>query len=65
MSAVIRLAGDGDAAAVAAIYAPFVDGNATSFEAEPPSADEMRRRIDVRAGVGAEVEHRNVRAVTR
>jgi phosphinothricin acetyltransferase len=45
MSAVIRLAGDGDAAAVAAIYAPFVDGNATSFEAEPPSADEMRRRI--------------------
>jgi hypothetical protein len=31
MSAVIRLAGDGDAAAVAAIYAPFVDGNATSF----------------------------------
>ena len=45
MSAVIRLAGDGDAAAVAAIYGPFVDGNATSFEAEPPSADEMRRRI--------------------
>src|SRR4029078_2489479 len=45
MSAVIRLAVDGDAAAVAAIYAPFVDGNATSFEAEPPSADEMRRRI--------------------
>src|SRR4030095_3329049 len=45
MSAVIRLAGDGDAAAIAVIYAPFVDGNATSFEAEPPSADEMRRRI--------------------
>src|SRR4029079_9539968 len=45
MSAVIRLAVDGDAAAVAAIYAPCVDGNATSFEAEPPSADEMRRRI--------------------
>ena len=45
MSAVIRLAGDADAAAIAAIYAPFVDGNATSFEAEPPSADEMRRRI--------------------
>src|SRR4026208_1138207 len=45
MSSVIRLAGDRDAAAFAAIYAPFVDGNATSFEAEPPSADEMRRRI--------------------
>src|SRR4029450_3039617 len=45
MSAVIRLAGDGDAAAVAAIYAPFVDGNATPFEAEPPSPDETGRRI--------------------
>ena len=45
MGAVIRLASDGDAAAVAGIYAPFVDGNATSFEAEPPSAEEMRRRI--------------------
>ena len=45
MRAVIRLAGGRDAAAVAAIYAPFVDGNATSFEAEPPSAEEMGRRI--------------------
>jgi L-amino acid N-acyltransferase YncA len=45
MSIVIRLAADGDAAAIAAIYAPFVDHNATSFEAEPPSAEEMRRRI--------------------
>jgi L-amino acid N-acyltransferase YncA len=45
MSLVIRLAGDSDAAAVAAIYAPFVESNATSFEAEPPSADDIRRRI--------------------
>src|SRR4029079_3138547 len=45
MSAVIRLAAAGDAESIAAIYAPFVDGNATSFEAEPPSADEIRRRI--------------------
>jgi phosphinothricin acetyltransferase len=45
MSVVIRLAADGDAESIAAIYAPFVDGSATSFEAEPPSAEEMRRRV--------------------
>ena len=45
MRAAIRLADGRDAAAVAAIYAPFVDGSATSFEAEPPSAEEIRRRI--------------------
>jgi len=39
MRAAIRLADERDAAAVAAIYAPFVDGSATSFEAEPPSAE--------------------------
>ena len=42
---VIRLAGDKDAAAIAAIYAPFVEADATSFETEPPAAAEMRRRI--------------------
>ena len=42
---VIRLAGGEDAAAIADIYAPFVAADATSFETEPPSADEMRRRI--------------------
>ena len=41
----IRLAGNKDAAAIAAIYAPFVESNATSFETEPPSADEIRKRI--------------------
>ncbi len=45
MSIMIRLAVDKDAAAIAAIYAPFVESNATSFETEPPSADEIRRRI--------------------
>lgn len=45
MSASIRVAGDKDAAAVAAIYAPFVEGNATSFEAQPPSMADMRQRI--------------------
>src|SRR5258705_3948856 len=44
-TSVIRLAGDRDAGAIAEIYAPFVAADATSFETEPPSADEMRRRI--------------------
>ena len=35
-----------DAAACAAIYAPFVADSAVSFEEEPPDADEMRRRIE-------------------
>jgi phosphinothricin acetyltransferase len=39
-----------DAAACAAIYAPNVDASATSFEAEPPSAEEMAARI---ARIGA------------
>jgi phosphinothricin acetyltransferase len=34
-----------DAAACAAIYAPFVSGSAVSFEEEPPGEDEMRERI--------------------
>jgi len=42
---VIRPAGDKDAAAIAAIYAPFVESTATSFETEPPSADDIKKRI--------------------
>ena len=41
----IRLAVDRDAAAIADIYAPFVESSATSFETEAPSADEIRRRM--------------------
>jgi phosphinothricin acetyltransferase len=41
----IRLAGSGDAAAVAAIYAPYVTGASTSFEYEPPDPAEMAARI--------------------
>lgn len=41
----IRLATDDDAAAVAAIYGPVVEGTAISFETEPPDAEEIRRRI--------------------
>jgi phosphinothricin acetyltransferase len=41
----VRPAGPGDAAACAAIYAPFVTGSWVSFELDPPSADDMARRI--------------------
>lgn len=45
MAAVIRLAREDDAAAMAEIYAPSVTGAAVSFETEPPDAGEMRRRL--------------------
>ncbi len=45
MPVVVRDATDGDAAACAAVYAPYVTGTAVSFEAEPPSPAEMGRRI--------------------
>jgi L-amino acid N-acyltransferase YncA len=41
----IRLAAAGDAAAIAAIYAPFVEGSSATFEEIVPSASEMARRI--------------------
>lgn len=34
-----------DAAACAAIYAPYVAGTTVSFELDPPSADELARRF--------------------
>jgi L-amino acid N-acyltransferase YncA len=36
----------GDAAACAAIYAPYVRDTAISFELEPPGAEEMAERIE-------------------
>jgi L-amino acid N-acyltransferase YncA len=42
----IRMAGEKDAAQIAAIYRPHVVGSATSFELEPPSAVEMAARIE-------------------
>jgi phosphinothricin acetyltransferase len=45
MSAQIRLAAEGDAAQVRAIYAPFCTNSAVSFEEEAPTVEEMRRRI--------------------
>ena len=41
----IRLATPADAPAAAAIYAPYVTGAVISFEALPPSAEEMAARI--------------------
>ena len=43
----IRLATERDAEEIAAIYAPNVTDSIISFELEPPSAEEMRRRIEV------------------
>src|SRR5688500_6526570 len=45
MRSSIRLAVAGDAAAVAAVYRPFVASTPISFEIEPPDEGEMRRRI--------------------
>ncbi len=46
MRPIIRLATTADAEQVLAIYAPAVKTTVISFELEPPSIDEMRRRID-------------------
>lgn len=47
----IRPASRGDAAAVAAIYAPFVTGSIVSFETEPPSAGEIAGRMAAGGGL--------------
>jgi L-amino acid N-acyltransferase YncA len=41
----IRLAAADDAAAIAALYAPYVTNSAVSFEGKPPGAEEMAERI--------------------
>ncbi len=48
----VRDATAADATACATVYAPYVSGTAASFEAVPPSPDEMARRI-----AAAQVEH--------
>ena len=42
----IRRATAADAAAIAAIYAPYVTGTVVSFETQAPDAEEMARRIE-------------------
>jgi L-amino acid N-acyltransferase YncA len=41
----IRLARENDAEVLAAIYSPFVEQTAVSFETNPPGIDQMRHRI--------------------
>jgi L-amino acid N-acyltransferase YncA len=45
VSAIIRLACQDDAAAMAAIYGPFCESTAVSFEYTAPSVEEMANRI--------------------
>jgi phosphinothricin acetyltransferase len=45
MTLSIRLAVEGDAAAIQAIYAPIVATTFTSFETEVPTVEEMRSRV--------------------
>lgn len=45
MAFLIRLAGEEDAAAIAAIYRPYVEGSRISFEDQAPDAPEMARRL--------------------
>src|SRR6187401_1845700 len=45
MSPLIRMATEADAAAVLAIYGPFCESTVISFEYEPPSIDDVARRI--------------------
>jgi len=45
MAALIRLAGEGDAAEIAALYRPYVEDSRISFEERAPSAAEMALRI--------------------
>ena len=44
--AAIRIATVDDAASIQAIYAPIVEHTFISFELQPPSIEEMRRRIE-------------------
>lgn len=42
----IRAAAPADAAAITAIYTPYVEGSIVSFETEPPDVEAMRGRIE-------------------
>src|SRR5204862_8125992 len=50
--AITRLAREEDAAAMLAIYAPYVRDTAISFETEPPSEEEFRQRVRATLEVG-------------
>lgn len=42
---IVRFAAPGDAAAIASLYAPFVEGSAVSLEDSAPTVEEMAARI--------------------
>lgn len=46
----VRLATAGDADALRSIYAPYVEDTPISFEYDPPTADEMGRRVEATVG---------------
>lgn len=46
MDTTIRLVATQDCEQIAAIYAPYVRDTGISFETEPPSADEIRSRVE-------------------
>ena len=46
MAVLIRLAATADAAAIAAIYRPYVEASRSSFEEEAPNAAEIARRMN-------------------
>ncbi len=50
--ALIRVAREADAAAMLAIYAPYVRDTAISFETEPPSEEEFQGRVRATLEVG-------------
>lgn len=47
----IRFATAADAAAIASIYAPFVENSISSFETDAPDETEMRSRIEAGGGL--------------
>lgn len=51
MAISLRLAGPQDAAAVASIYAPYVEGTDVTLEYDVPPAAEMARRMAEKAGL--------------
>lgn len=55
----IRVATLDDAAGIAAVYAPYVTNGVISFEAEPPDAAEMARRMSARPALPWLVKERD------
>jgi len=64
--ALIRVAREADAAAMLAIYAPYVRDTAISFETEPPSEEEFQGRVRATLGLSRhEILQQRVHDATR